>query len=54
MDTNAHAEFLRQQAAEFRAMARRSPHIAGRLQRLADQLEATANEIDGKGGPGGS
>jgi hypothetical protein len=48
METNAHAEFLRRQAASLRDLARRSPQIAEALRRLADQLSDMADEVDGK------
>jgi hypothetical protein len=52
MKTNEHAAFLRRQVAALRDLARRSPQIAEALRRLADQLEAMANEVDpGPTGP---
>jgi len=50
MDITAHAEFLRRQAAALRSLAQRSPQIAAALRRLADQLDAMAEEVDGKPG----
>jgi hypothetical protein len=48
MDMNAHAQFLRRQALALRGLARRSPQIAEALIRLADQLEAMADEVAGR------
>ena len=48
MNRNAHIEFLRQQVTTLRVLARRSPQLAEALRRLADQLEAMANELDGR------
>jgi hypothetical protein len=48
METNAHVEFLRRQAAALRDLALRSPRIAEALRRLADQLDGMADEVDGK------
>jgi hypothetical protein len=50
MNANAHAQFLRRQAASLRELATRSPNIAGTLRRLADQLDEMADEVDGKPG----
>jgi hypothetical protein len=50
MDINAHAKFLRTQAAALRGLAQRSPQIAEALRRLADQLAAMAEEVEGKTG----
>lgn len=50
MTTNPYAEFLRKQAKELRDLARRSPHIAEALRRLAAQLEEMADEVDGGSG----
>jgi ABC-type transporter Mla subunit MlaD len=47
MGNDAHAAFLRRQAAALRELADRSPQIAAALRRLADQLEAMASEVDG-------
>jgi hypothetical protein len=38
---------LRQQAKALRDLGRRSPKIAEALRRLADQLDAMADEVDG-------
>jgi|HubBroStandDraft_1064217.scaffolds.fasta_scaffold2439510_1 vacuolar-type H+-ATPase catalytic subunit A/Vma1 len=51
MDANAHAEFLRRQAATLRQLAQRSPQIAEALRRLAAQLEEMADEVSGKPSP---
>jgi hypothetical protein len=39
-------EFLRQRAAELRHLASRAPEIAASLDRLADELEAEAANLE--------
>jgi hypothetical protein len=46
MDNDTHAAFLRRQAAALRELAQRSPQIADPLRRLAERLEAMADEAD--------
>lgn len=50
MNTDRHAEFLRNQADALRQLAQRSPQIADALRRLASRLDEMADEVDG--GPG--
>lgn len=40
--------FLRMTAVELRRIAERSPEVAEELRRIADKLEADANDLSGR------
>jgi hypothetical protein len=43
-------EFLRKSAEELRELASSAPDISGQLRRLADELDATAADLERGGG----
>jgi hypothetical protein len=44
--------FMRMAAIELRRIAERDPDLAGELRRIADQLDADADELERSAGPG--
>ena len=48
--TNA---FMRMAAIELRRIAERDPDLAGELRRIADQLDADADDLERTARPGG-
>jgi len=43
-------EFLRKSADELRELASSAPDISSHLRRLADELDATATDLERRGG----
>ena len=44
--------FMRMAAIELRRIAERDPDLSGELRRIADQLDADADDLERSAGPG--